>query len=149
MVAEYLASGRSGSFGATSGQITMAMLMRGYLSYAKKYYGTGLSSEVHRIKLAIKPIKAMYPNHSAVEFGPQQFKAVRQKLIEGGGARTTINAHMKRIVRMFKWAASEGTLPASVHDTLKLISSLRRGRTGCGRILCRAVATQSAIRAST
>lgn len=127
----------------------MAMLMRGYLSYAKKYYGTGLSSEVHRIKLAIKPIKAMYPNHSAVEFGPQQFKAVRQKLIEGGGARTTINAHMKRIVRMFKWAASEGTLPASVHDTLKLISSLRRGRTGCGRILCRAVATQSAIRAST
>ena len=129
LVAEYLASGRSGSFGATSDQITMAMLLRDYLRFAKQYYGTSPSSEVHRIKLAIKPIKAMYPNHPAVEFGPQQFKAVRQTLIDGVGARTTINAHMKRIVRMFKWAASEGTLPTSVLDTLILIPSLRRGRT--------------------
>ncbi len=129
LLAEYLASGRSGSFGASADQLTMAMVMRDYLRHAKQYYGTGPSSEVHRIKLAIKPIKAMYANHPAVEFGPEQFKAVRQKLIEGGGARTTINAHMKRIVRMFKWCAAEGKLPASVHDTLRLIPSLRRGRT--------------------
>ena len=30
---------------------------------------------------------------------------------------------------MFKWAAAEGKLPASVHDTLRLIPGLRRGRT--------------------
>lgn len=129
LVSEYLASGRSGAFGATKDQITMAMLMRDYLRHAKDYYGTGPSSEVHRIKLAIKPIKEIYANLASVEFGPQQFKAVRQKLIAAGGARTTINAYMKRIVRMFKWAAAEGMLPASVHDTLKLIPSLRRGRT--------------------
>lgn len=103
--------------------------MADYLSYAKKYYGTELSSEWHRIKLAIKPIKALYVALPAADFGPVQFKAIRQTLITTGGARTTINAHMKRIVRMFKWAAAEGKLPASVHGTLTLISGLRRGRT--------------------
>ena len=36
---------------------------------------------------------------------------------------------MKRVVRMFKWSAGEATLPASLFETLRLIPSLRRGRT--------------------
>ena len=45
IVAEYLASGRSASFGATADQLTMAMVVRDYLRYSKSYYGTGSSSE--------------------------------------------------------------------------------------------------------
>lgn len=96
LVAEYLASGRSGSFGASNDQITMATLMTDYLRFAKRYYGTGKSSELHRIKLAIKPVRELYPTIPAVQFGPEQFKAVRQGMIDHGLSRTGINAHMKR-----------------------------------------------------
>lgn len=129
IVGEYLASGRSLSFGLEVPQITIAMVMADYLAFAKSYYGTEPSSEWHRIKLAIKPLKSLYAALPASEFAPEHFKTARQMLIDAGGARTTINAHMKRVVRMFKWAAAEGKLPAAVYSTLTLISSLRRGRT--------------------
>ena len=129
IVAEYLASGRSPTFGATPDQITMASVMNAYRVYAKQYYGVGPSSEWHRIKLAYRPLKALYASRNATEFGPTEFKAVRQRMIDAGGSRTGINAQMKRIVRMMKWAASEGMLPASIFETLRLIPSLKRNRT--------------------
>jgi hypothetical protein len=88
LVAEYLASGRSGSFGATADQLTMAMIVRDYLRHAKTYYGTGPSSQWHRCKLAFKPIKELYAATPAVEFGPERFKAVRQRMIDYGLSRT-------------------------------------------------------------
>ena len=129
LVAENLASGRSVAFGVQSDALTMAMLMADYKKFAEKYYGTGTSSEWHRIKLAFKPLKTLYATIPAIEVGPTQFKAVRQSMIDRGVSRTGINAQMKRIVRMFKWAAAEGILPAAIHDTLRLIPGLRRGRT--------------------
>ena len=36
---------------------------------------------------------------------------------------------MKRIIRMLKWVASEGRIPASIYETLRLIPGLKRGRT--------------------
>ena len=48
----------------------------------------GPSSEWHRIKLAFKPIKELYAATPAVEFGPEQFKAVRQRMIDYGLSRT-------------------------------------------------------------
>jgi hypothetical protein len=70
IVAEYLASGRSSSFGANPEQLTMAMVMNAYRIFAKKYYGLGSSSEWHRIKLAYKPLKGLYAPLNAVDFGP-------------------------------------------------------------------------------
>lgn len=129
LIAEYLAGGRSASFGAAADQRTVAVLVRDYLRFAKGYYGTGKSSEWHRIKLAAKPLTTLYATTPAVDFGPERFKAVRQKMIDNGLSRTGINANMKRLVRMYKWAASEGMIPAAIHDTMKLIPGLRRGRT--------------------
>ena len=129
LVAEYLASGRSTSFGALTEQLTMAMIMADYLAFAKKYYGVGATSEWHRIKLALRPVKQLYAGHPATEFGPQQYKSVRQRMIDNGLSRTGTNAHMKRIARMLKWAAAEGRLPASIYETLRLVPGLKRGRT--------------------
>lgn len=50
-------------------------------------------------------------------------------MLEGGLTRQGVNARMRRIVRMFKWSASEGDLPASVFETLRLIPGLKRNRT--------------------
>lgn len=129
VIAEYLASGRSGSFGLSQGSRTLAMVMVDYLAYAKSYYGTEPSSEWHRIKYALTPLKKLYASLPAADFASGHFKAVRQQLLDQDLCRNTINSRMKRIVRMMKWAASEGIVPASVFETLRLIPGLRRGRT--------------------
>jgi integrase len=129
IIAEFLAGGRSSTFGAESDGFTIAVLMHEYLKFAKCYYGTGESSEWHRLKLAFRPLKALYATLPALDFGPAQFKSVRQQMIDNGLSRTGINANMKRIVRMFKWCAAEGQLPAAIHDTIRLIPGLKKGRT--------------------
>lgn len=129
VIAEYLTSGRSGSYGTEGECYTVAMLLVDYAKHAKGYYGTGDSSEFHRIKRAVKPLKHLYAKAAADEFGPNQFKACRQRLIDDGLSRSGINAHMKRVARMFKWAGAEGKIPASVYQTLRLIDSLKAGRT--------------------
>ncbi len=48
------------------------------------------------------------PHCSASEFGPNHFKVIREAMLRDGLTRQGINSRMKRITRMFKWAASEG-----------------------------------------
>ena len=129
IVAEYLASGRSDSFGLDSDRYTIAMLMSDYLRHAKNYYGTDVASDYHRIKLAIRQLKELYAELPAMNFGPEQFKVVRQAMIREGLTRQGVNKRMKLIIRMVKWGCGEGKVPASVHATLRLIESLKKGRT--------------------
>lgn len=129
IIAEYLASGRSPSFGIGREAYSVAMLIRDYLIHCRAYYGTQTGSEFHSIKAALKPVRNLYSDHDAASFDPVAFKAVRQTMIEAGLSRQGINPRMKRVLRGFKWAASEGKLPAAVYETLRLIPSLKRGRT--------------------
>lgn len=129
LIAEYLSSGRSPTFGIESDGYTIAMLVRDYLAHCRAYYGNGTSSDLHRIKPALKPLCDLYCDQLADEFGPQGFKAVRQTMIESGLTRQGINKRMKLLVRAFKWSAAEGKIAASTYETLRLIPSLSRGRT--------------------
>lgn len=128
VIAEYLAGGRSPLFGSGSDGLTIAMAMAEYLRFAKSYYGTGRNSEWHRIKRAFRPLKELYAGLEADQFGPSQFKTVRSQMIDEGLARSVVNSHMKRIVRMYKWCGAEGMLPAAVYGALRLIAGLKKGR---------------------
>ncbi|MEZ6088238.1 MAG: site-specific integrase [Pirellulaceae bacterium] len=105
------------------------MLIRDYLHYAKGYYGTAATSDYVRIKPALKQLRDLYTDHDAADFGPVGYKAVRQTMIEAGLTRQGINSRMKKIIRAFKWAASEGKIPPTTFETLRLIPSLKSGRT--------------------
>jgi integrase len=50
-------------------------------------------------------------------------------MIDAGMCRGTINKHVGRIRRMFRWATAEEMLPASVHQALAALPGLQRGRT--------------------
>ena len=70
------------------------------------------------------------------DFSPLKLKALRQSWIdlrdENGRLRLcrgTINARMRRITRVFRWAASEELCPASVPQSLAMLPGLRKGRT--------------------
>jgi integrase len=129
IIAEYLASHRSPTFGLAFAEVTIAMVMVDYLAHVRQYHGTGISSELHRIRLALRPLKDLYASQPAADFGPLKFKAVRQRMIEEGLSRQGVNARMKRIARMFKWAAGEEILPSSIYDAIHLVPGLRRGKT--------------------
>ena len=96
-------------------ELTVAEVIVDYWRHAKRYYrlpnGT-TSSEVSAIKLALGPLKDLYGDTRAVEFGPLALKVLREKMIAAGWKRTSINHQVDRIRRMFKWAAAEQKLPA-------------------------------------
>lgn len=130
LVAEWLSTGRSPSFGRQPDELTVSELLVVYLRYAKAYYGKGSRGEYANMRLAAKRLRNLYRNTNAAEFGPVEFKAVRQTLVDAGQSRTYVNATMQRILRVFRWGAGEGLVPASVAQALSMIPGLRKGRSG-------------------
>ncbi len=128
LIQEWLASGRSGAFGGVE-KLTIVELLAEYCEYAGRYYGTGPKGELKNVLHAIKQLRDLYGTLPASEFGPAEFKTVREQMVKADLSRGVINDRMKRICRIFRWAATEAMLQASVYETLRLIPGLKRGRT--------------------
>ncbi|MCA9110073.1 MAG: hypothetical protein KDA52_09015 [Planctomycetaceae bacterium] len=108
------------------GQLTML-----YLEHAKRHYvknGTP-TSQIHSIRLVLRYLNRLYNKCLASEFSPRMLKAVRDEMIRAGYVRTSINAHVSRIRRMFEWAVSEEIIPPHVLVALKSVQGLQAGRT--------------------
>ncbi len=50
-------------------------------------------------------------------------------MVDDGLSRRYVNDHIDRIKRMFKWAAAEELIPASIPQALAMVPGLRKGRT--------------------
>jgi hypothetical protein len=74
-------------------------------------------------------VRQLYGETAAIEFGPKALKAVRQRWLDRGQARPTVNKNMRRLTRIFRWAASEELLSVTVHQALATVPGLKRGRT--------------------
>jgi hypothetical protein len=59
LIGEWLASGRSPTFGKPSESITIAKLLLGYLIHAKAYYGGGSRGEYANMVYAVRPLKRL------------------------------------------------------------------------------------------
>jgi integrase len=86
------------------------------------------TGELDNYRDSVRPLRKPYGNTPARDFSPLRLKAVRQAMIDAGLSRTTINQRVGRIVRLFKWAASEELVPAAVYQALKTVSGLPKGR---------------------
>ena len=103
-----------------------------YWKFAKQYYRKdGRCTKVAPgIKCALRYMVDRYGPTLAVEFGPLALKAIRQQMVDDGSSRNGyVNDHIGRIKRMFKWAAAEELIPASVPQALSMVSGLRKGKT--------------------
>ena len=76
------------------------------------------------------PSSTLRQQPTAASFSPRCLKTVRQEMIDSGLSRGTINSRVAKIVRVFKWAASEEMVPPSVHHGLKTVTGLRAGKSG-------------------
>lgn len=131
LIAEWFASGCSKRFGMPVHEVKVFELVDDYIHHCEETYGTGPNSEMHRNNFDVRWVKILcelYATLPATEFGGKEFKAVRHQLLQADLARSYINASMKRLVRMFKWAASEGMVPVTVFQALALVPGLRYGQ---------------------
>jgi integrase len=107
-------------------RLTVIELVDRFLTHADSYYG---KPETANFTAALKPLVELYPRLPAVEFSPLKLKAVRQRMIEAGLTRKSINKRITRIRYLFKWGSSEELVPAPVHVSLATVTGLRAGRT--------------------
>lgn len=127
LIAEYLASGRSQSFGKAPESLTVADVVADYLRFGKTYFGE-LSKEYKNIKRALAPVIKLYADFAGQDFGPNQFKTVRADWISPNRSRGYVNGQMARVLRFLKWAVGEGKMPSSVFDSCKCVAPLKSGK---------------------
>ncbi len=87
------------------------------------------SEELGNIKAALRPLRALYGDTPARNFGPLSLRAVRDRMIADGLMRTTVNNRINRVRRAFRWAASVELVPVSVVQALGTVAGLQKGRT--------------------
>src|SRR5690606_18582959 len=109
---------------AGEGGITIVRLVAQFWQHCRTYYkqpGGGLSAEATAYKHALKPLVDLYGRTPAAAFGPLSLKAVRQAMIGKGWSRKSINRQVLRIRGVFRWAAENEMLPASVYHALMTV----------------------------
>jgi integrase len=128
VLAEWQTTGARTS--APSG-LTVNELLLAYWHFVEGYYRDSEgrpTSEVHCLRAALRPLKELYGDSLATEFGPIALKAVRDRLVAAGGSRCSVNKHVHRIKRVFRWAVGEELVLASVYHGLQAVTGLAKGR---------------------
>lgn len=135
LIAESLAS--PAAFSVSKSNPTIAELLLAYAKHCQRFYGTGPESEWRRVKPVLKACKNLYADIRVIEFGPLQFRAVRQSLLDGQHvakakrrrlSRRYVNALMDRLRRAFRWGVSESIVPVEIYQALKAVEGLKQGK---------------------
>ncbi|MBL8817173.1 MAG: tyrosine-type recombinase/integrase [Planctomyces sp.] len=112
--------------GPSVGELCLVFLRHAEGHYVKNGEPT---SEISVLKSVIRPLNELYGMLPAKDFGPLALKAVRQKMVESGWCRSSINTGVSRIRRIFKHAIANELIDSSVLERLKCVAPLLAGRT--------------------
>jgi integrase len=101
-----------------------------YLKHAKIHYRKdGVeTSEVNCITQALRHLVRTRGATLCRSFGPKALKSVRDDMIRAGLVRSSINIHIGRIRRMFKWGVAEELIPVETYQRLCTLTGLEEGR---------------------
>lgn len=130
---------------------TVNQLVSAFLAHAASLFvhadGTP-KQEMANHREALRPVVRLYGAKPVSDFGPRALKAVRNAMASGGWrteeerfaikarskhpgwARRTVNRHLKRVKRVWKWAESEGLVISGTHHALSTVEGLRHGEAG-------------------
>lgn len=111
--------------------LLISELVVGYFAHSECYYVKDgqPTSEVHILRGTLKLLRELYGSTLAADFGPLKLKAVREAMVRKRWCRSSVNQRISRVKRLFKWAAENELVPASVHHGLSAVAGLRQGRT--------------------
>jgi integrase len=132
VIAEWEAGGRRLTTAPAAGPgLSVNEVLLAFLRFAEQHYRYGDGSPTNELsdyKLSLRPLRELYGHTPAASFGPLALKAVRGRMVEAGLCRGVVNQRIGRIKRMFKWAASEELVPATVYQALATVAGLAKGR---------------------
>jgi integrase len=123
------------------GTLSVTELVAAYLDHAIVYYAHDgrKGGEYDLVHLASRPLVRKHGATRVVDFGPLALKEVRQSMIDEdwrkgkekgvSWSRRFINSQVGRIRRIFKWGVEEQLVPATIHEALRAVAPLKRGRT--------------------
>lgn len=119
-----------GTFQADRESLTMSRLAILFVDHARQYYRKNgkETSEVHSIQTALRPLVKKCGREKVSLFGPRRLKEVRDAMIGLNWTRTGINAAVRRITRMLRWAVENELAEPSVYEGCKAVTGLHRGR---------------------
>ena len=129
IIGEWLANGRRSVVNEGASDLAIAEPICAYWKYAQGYYTSENTGEIACVKQAVKVLRRLYSRTKVSDFGPLSLKAVREKMLGQGGARTYINDQIGRLKRMFRWGVENQLVPDSVYGALDRVAGLRRGKT--------------------
>ncbi|HVL15555.1 MAG TPA: site-specific integrase, partial [Gemmata sp.] len=118
--------------GPRPSSVTVNELLLAFMRWALTHYRTpdGMpTTEIGEFKWSIRPVRELYGLTRAAEFGPRALAAIQAHMVGLGWCRTLVNRRIDRVKRVFKWAASQELVPVTVHQALRTLAGLRRGRT--------------------
>ena len=132
-IAEWLVCGRQSATAPQMNPRTVNDVILAYYTWALENYraadGT-LSREPEAMKLAFRPLKHLYGETPAAEFGPLKLQAVRRHMIDQNLVRSLINKCIRYIQRMFEWAVSQEMIPPTVREGVLSVKPIMAGRGG-------------------
>lgn len=125
------ASSRSGAKPDTN-IIDINGLFVAYWQFCEGYYlrDGKPTRELENLRHAVQPLIELYGGTYVSEFRPTSLKVVREQMINAGLARRTIKDRVNRIRRMIEWGVENDLVDPAIHQALKAIAPLRRGRYG-------------------
>jgi integrase len=126
LIARYLGK----SFDVDRETVTVGRLAVLYVDHAEGYYRKNdrTTSEVSAIRSALRPLVKKYSREKVGHFGPRKLKDVRDAMIQLNWTRTGINAAIRRIIRMLRWATENELILPSVYESCRAVTGLRWGR---------------------
>jgi integrase len=121
--------------------LTVLELSVRYLKHAEQYYrrqdGSN-TNELTEMRCSLRPLVHLYATLPAHEFSPLKLEAVRELMVKGythpkygpqkALVRKLVNARVRRIVRVYKWAVSKELVPESTWQALTSLPGLQAGR---------------------
>jgi len=137
LISELLTSGRpveKRAAGATVDHMIAAYW--DFVERSGRYQRDGVpTSEREWLQNSLRPLSTLFGASRAEEFGPKKLQALRAWMLEVANqagkklSRTTVNGRIRRVVHVFRWAASMELVPASVWHGLQSVPGLRRDET--------------------
>jgi integrase len=129
LLGRWLAGGKKLPAETPSAPLSVAEVLLSYLEYCEKHYASrrGCDALLARIKAALRPVRELFGSEPVDGFRAKALMLVRQKFIDAGHNRSTVNAKIGAIKRCFKWAAREEMIPVATYHSLSTVEGLRNG----------------------
>lgn len=130
IIAEWLVNGRC--IPVAPDEITITELVNLFRQHAEEHYRQPdgkPSSSLRNYQMVTRELREVYGYLAAAEFGPLKLRALREHFIGKDWSRGVINANIRLIRHIFRWAASRELIPIDSHTRLCAVEPLERGRT--------------------